>query len=89
MEHYSVGNEASRSSGSRPCDSSSYLIIPASLAGLAGVLFWYCRLHETYLRNRFAAILRALLPLDVGHWRQLLDFGAGRPCESSLCLWRL
>ncbi|CAE7019362.1 unnamed protein product [Symbiodinium sp. CCMP2456] len=33
--------------------------------------------YETYLRNRLAAILRALLPLEVGHWRQLLDFGAG------------
>ena len=35
------------------------------------------RFYETYLRNRLAAILRALLPLEVGHWRQLLDFGAG------------
>ncbi|OLP73446.1 hypothetical protein AK812_SmicGene47312 [Symbiodinium microadriaticum] len=42
--------------------------------------FWQPALrqfYETYLRNRLAAILRALLPLEVGHWRQLLDFGAG------------
>ncbi|CAE7359116.1 unnamed protein product [Symbiodinium natans] len=32
---------------------------------------------DLYLRRRWAPILRALLHLQVGHWRQLLDFGAG------------
>ena len=45
------------------------------------------RMYEVYLKGRWQEVVEALLPLQASHWRQLLDFGAGRPSvSSSSCL---